>query len=344
MVLQLVEWLGSGTSLLAVAIAVVVLLLLRATKKKKPTGFPRPRLFKRTPNLKVLTKKTGKQYLVIGGSGFLGSHLVEALLARGETRVRIFDLQNNPIFKDDPSVEFIPGNILNSQQLSKACQGVNVVFMPAALVDYWSRFAFQYEGIHAVNVVGMENVIAACQENGVEKLIQTSSSAVLLDAKSLQHAGVDETTPYTKNPPGHYSRTKVLAEKAVLAANGKRGLSTISIRPNGLFGPRDGVCFFHLFFFVFWFLLSSLSTFYRSSSRSSFYLLSSDIPFRSTMKIMTEPIYINGEFGPLLSYTAKQVLIHSYSCLAWSSFPSSLLLFRFLTCVACSSMQGLDLH
>ncbi|KAL6054530.1 Short chain dehydrogenase/reductase family 42E, member 1 [Balamuthia mandrillaris] len=87
----------------------------------------------------------------------------------------------------------------------------------------------------------MENVIAACQENGVEKLIQTSSSAVLLDAKSLQHGGVDETTPYTKNPPGHYSRTKVLAEKAVLAANGKRGLSTIAIRPNGLFGPRDGI-------------------------------------------------------------------------------------------------------
>ncbi|KAL6052374.1 erg26, C-3 sterol dehydrogenase [Balamuthia mandrillaris] len=285
MVLQLVEWLGSGTSLLAVAIAVVVLLLLRATKKKKPTGFPRPRLFKRTPNLKVLTKKTGKQYLVIGGSGFLGSHLVEALLARGETRVRIFDLQNNPIFKDDPSVEFIPGNILNSQQLSKACQGVNVVFMPAALVDYWSRFAFQYEGIHAVNVVGMENVIAACQENGVEKLIQTSSSAVLLDAKSLQHAGVDETTPYTKNPPGHYSRTKVLAEKAVLAANGKRGLSTISIRPNGLFGPRDG--------------------------------------------IMTEPIYINGEFGPLLSYTAKQDwiyienVVHGHLCAEEKLAPGS---------------------
>jgi len=53
------------------------------------------------------TKATGKRYLVVGGSGFLGSHIVEALLARGEEHIRIFDQHNTPLFQNHRFVEFM---------------------------------------------------------------------------------------------------------------------------------------------------------------------------------------------------------------------------------------------
>jgi nucleoside-diphosphate-sugar epimerase len=67
-----------------------------------------------------------------------------------------------------------------------------------------------------------------------------SSSNVILGAGQHIRKG-DESWPYPAKPNNHYSETKALAEKAVLAANGKKGMLTGAVRPNGIFGPRDNV-------------------------------------------------------------------------------------------------------
>jgi nucleoside-diphosphate-sugar epimerase len=201
----------------------------------------RPPLIKPTPGLQVRTKKTGQTYLVTGGGGFLGSHIVEALLARGEDHIRVLDLRPSPIFDNESRVSFCKGDITKKEDVMKACEGVDVVFHTAALVDYWSRLAFQRPLLYKVNYQGTQNVIDACIAKGVSKLIFTSSSNAVFGANAEIRGQSEEQIPYPKRPVNIYAETKALGEKAVLAASGKNGLLTASLRPNGLFGPRDNI-------------------------------------------------------------------------------------------------------
>jgi sterol-4alpha-carboxylate 3-dehydrogenase (decarboxylating) len=85
-----------------------------------------------------------------------------------------------------------------------------------------------------VNVEGTNAIIAACHAAGVKKLVYTSSSGVVFAGSDLN--GVNETMPYPPKSLDVYTGTKVMAEKAVIAANGKDGLLTTIIRPSGIFG------------------------------------------------------------------------------------------------------------
>lgn len=191
------------------------------------------------------TARTGKTYLVVGGHGFLGSHVVEALLHRGEDRIRILDRAPSPLFATETAagrVTFIHGDMLDPACVKKACQGVDTVFHTAAAVNFWSDLPFEHEPIYAVNVKGTENVIAACLENGVKQLLHTSSSSVVLphDVMRRPLALADESTPYPSAPfLCHYIKTKAEAEQRVRAANGQQELLTAAVRPGGLYGPRD---------------------------------------------------------------------------------------------------------
>lgn len=194
---------------------------------------------------RVATSRTGKTYLVTGGHGMLGSHLVEALLARGEDRVRIFDLAPSPLFDDEVRrgvITFHRGDLRARQAIEAACEGVNVVFHTAASVNYWSDLPFERDAIHAVNVTGTENVVAACVSAGVRQLVATSSTSVVVprDVEQRPLALADERAPLATAPfLCHYISTKGLAERAVLAADGRGGLSTAALRPGGMYGPRD---------------------------------------------------------------------------------------------------------
>lgn len=88
-----------------------------------------------------------------------------------------------------------------------------------------------------VNVQGTVNVINAAHANGVTKLVFTSSASVVYGGKD--QAGVDETEKYPAVPFDDYNDTKAIAESKVLAANGTDGLYTCSLRPAGIFGPKD---------------------------------------------------------------------------------------------------------
>ncbi len=115
-----------------------------------------------------------------------------------------------------------------------AVGGMDVVYHTAAVPGVWGS----WELFYSINVRGTENVIEACQAAGVRKLIFTSSPSVTFDGRD--QCGVDETAPYPQRWLCHYPHTKALAEQAVLAANGRRGLLTCALRPHLIWGPRDG--------------------------------------------------------------------------------------------------------
>ena len=90
---------------------------------------------------------------------------------------------------------------------------------------------------YEINYQGTLNVIQACHDAQVPRLIYTSSPSVVFDGESQQH--VNEDTPYPSKWLAEYPRTKALAEQAVMASDGERGLSTVSIRPHLIWGPGD---------------------------------------------------------------------------------------------------------
>ncbi len=171
-----------------------------------------------------------KNILVIGGCGFLGSALVRRLKEAGFNSIRSFDRTPCP----DPGVVSVTGDLRNPEQVLQACAGVDTVFQTAALVDWGPR---SRERLHAVNVHGNRNVINACQQQGVERLVYTSSIDVVFDGSPI--SGGDERLPYPRRHLDDYGHTKALAEQDALHANTPGGLQTCALRSVGIYGPGD---------------------------------------------------------------------------------------------------------
>jgi len=169
--------------------------------------------------------------LVTGGGGFLGRYIVEQLLARGD-EVTVFARGAYPEL-GGLGVHLVRGDIQDADAIAEACAGMDVVFHVAAKAGLWGP----WEDFYSVNVVGTENVIAACHKHGVPKLINTSSPSVIFDGQPQE--GVDESVPYPEAYESFYPQTKALAEQKVAEANGRDGLLTVSLRPHLIFGPRD---------------------------------------------------------------------------------------------------------
>jgi len=171
------------------------------------------------------------QALVTGAGGFLGRYIVEQLVARGD-RVRSLS-RGRYAELDALGVEAIQGDIQDAEAVGRACEGVDVVFHVAAVAGIWGPWQ-HYNGI---NVLGTSNVLGACRKRGVGRLVYTSSPSVTFAGRD--QCGVDESVPYPARWLCYYPLTKALAEQEVLAANGRDGLITCSLRPHLIWGPRD---------------------------------------------------------------------------------------------------------
>jgi len=149
--------------------------------------------------------------LVTGGAGHLGNVLVRALLEKGE-KVRVLVLPGEDVSSlEGLDFETVEGNILDPVQLRKAVEGVDLVYHMAALVAITSD---KYELMYKVNVEGTRNVIEACREMGVRRLVYTSSIHALGRAEGV--TTMDETIAFDQvNPSGAYERTKALASALV---------------------------------------------------------------------------------------------------------------------------------
>lgn len=172
---------------------------------------------------------TFSQALVTGGAGFLGQVLVRQLRQHG-IRVRVFDMAPHP----DPTVESHVGDLRQAAAVRQACEGMEVVFHTASLID-WSLG--KRATLWDVNVNGTQHVIEACQAAGVSRLVYTSSIDTLFVGQPI--AGGDETMPYPTRYLNDYGLTKAEAERRVLAAHGQNGLLTCAIRLGGLYGPGE---------------------------------------------------------------------------------------------------------
>lgn len=183
--------------------------------------------------------KDFKKCLVIGGAGMLGFEIAKQLYEDGK-EVSILDLVP---FNDNRFKGYI-GDIRNREDIKKACADANatgsaahidVVFQTAAAVWDTKTPPEVYDG---VNVQGNINVIGVCRELGIKKLVYSSTIDVVVDGRKPIVYG-DESLPYPeKLPKDHYCRTKIIAEQIVTKANSSE-LLTCSLRPAGMYGPRD---------------------------------------------------------------------------------------------------------
>lgn len=171
-----------------------------------------------------------KKILVTGGGGFVGKAIVKMAAEKG--------LDCTVIGRNRyPEVEALGGRCLcgdirDATFMGKAINHVDTVFHVAALAGIWGTWS-EYYGI---NVQGTANVIAACRKNSIPHLVYTSTPSVVFNRDHIQ--GSDEGLPYADRFLCNYAKSKVMAEKLVLAAQDET-LSTCAIRPHLIWGPGD---------------------------------------------------------------------------------------------------------
>ncbi len=168
--------------------------------------------------------------LVTGGGGFLGGAIARRLL---DTGFSVSALGRKKISNLPPDVESIQCDLKDKQSTVNACKGMEAVFHAAAIPGVWG----DPKDFFNSNVEGTRNILDGCFQAGVKKLVFTSSPSVVCHNKDMENA--DETTPYPSKYLCDYPKTKAIAEREVLAANGKNGLLTVSLRPHLIWGPGD---------------------------------------------------------------------------------------------------------
>jgi UDP-glucose 4-epimerase len=171
--------------------------------------------------------------LVTGGAGFIGSHLVQALLDCGH-QVRVLDSLTTG---REENLEALPvdlriGDIQHPAVVMQAVRGIDFVFHLAALVSVAESMADPL-GCYAVNLTGSLNVLAASAEARVRRVVLASSAAVYGNVEGC----IDESTP--TRPVSAYGASKLAMEGAAWLYSSAYGLPTVCLRLFNVYGPRQ---------------------------------------------------------------------------------------------------------
>ncbi len=187
----------------------------------------------------------GKTFLVIGGAGFIGSHLVDQLTQEDVEEIRIYDNftrgseENLAETLKDPRVQIfeLGGELMHRDILDAAMRGVDGVFHLAAL---WLLHCYDYpRSAFEVNIGGTFNVLEAMLNNGVKKLVSSSSASVYGDALTEP---MKEDHPYNNN--NFYGATKIAGEAMCHALyhrykETEKGFDYCGLRYMNVYGPRQ---------------------------------------------------------------------------------------------------------
>ena len=174
--------------------------------------------------------------LVTGGAGFIGSHVVDGLLARG-ARVRVLDnLSTGSLANLEPvrdRVQFVHGDVTDPAAVAAAMHGVAVVFHQAALASV-PRSVADPLATHRACADGNLNVLLAARDAGARRLVYAASSSAYGDAARLPQREDDPTAP--RSP---YAAAKLAGEHYCAAFSAVYGLETVRLRYFNVFGPRQ---------------------------------------------------------------------------------------------------------
>jgi UDP-glucose 4-epimerase len=175
-------------------------------------------------------------HLVTGGAGFIGSHLVEALLAKGR-RVRVLDNfstgHGDNLLAVRDRVEVIDGDITDAKSVRSALRGVEIVYHQAALASV-PRSVADPLATHRACVDGTLQVLLAARDAGVRRVVYAASSSAYGNADRLPKSEADPTAPLSP-----YAVAKLAGEQYCAAFSTVYGLETIRLRYFNVFGPRQ---------------------------------------------------------------------------------------------------------
>ncbi|MFT7462171.1 MAG: NAD dependent epimerase/dehydratase [Pseudohongiellaceae bacterium] len=187
------------------------------------------------------TSLRGMRVLVTGAGGFIGSHLVEALVREGCQVVAFLHYRSDGsrgLLEQAPAavlsqIEFISGDIRDSERLTLACARCDVVFHLAALIG----IPYSYESPRSyveTNITGTLNILEALRSQGVQRLVHTSTSECYGSARALP---MTEAHPLSAQSP--YAASKVAADMLVASYAASFDSPVVTLRPFNTYGPRQ---------------------------------------------------------------------------------------------------------
>lgn len=176
--------------------------------------------------------------LVTGGCGFIGSHLVDALLTRGYAVTVLDDLSNGKLDNlknhlGGPAFRFIQGDIRDAGAVKKALADADAVIHEAAMISV--PLSVKNPALtRSVNIDGTLNLLKASLSRGVKRFVYASSCAIYGEQTKFPIS--EDASP---NPLSPYASSKLTAEKKCLAVHDEEGLETVCLRYFNVYGPRQ---------------------------------------------------------------------------------------------------------
>ena len=175
------------------------------------------------------------RFLVTGGAGFIGSHLVEHLVGEGHDVVVLDDFstgkrENLATFR---GVEVVEGSVTDPATCARACRNVDYVLHQAALASV-PRSLRDPVATHQANATGTLNVLLAARDAGVRRVVYAASSSAYGNTAELpKHEGM------VPRPLSPYAVTKLAGEEYCRAVHASFGVQTVALRYFNIFGPRQ---------------------------------------------------------------------------------------------------------
>jgi len=177
----------------------------------------------------------GKNILVTGGAGFIGSHIVDRLSPENNVYVldNLFNGSLSNLAKSRDQITFVKGDIRDKELVKDTVAKVEYIFHLAAHVGNIRSLKDPYFDME-VNIIGMLNLLEACRNSNIKRLVHTSSGAIFGEAKYLP---IDEDHPL--NPESPYAVSKLAAEKYAYSYYKVYGIPAVSLRYFNAYGPRQ---------------------------------------------------------------------------------------------------------
>ena len=170
--------------------------------------------------------------LVTGATGFVGSHVAEVLVQRGDTVRTIARAGSDTAILEKLGVAIVRGDLTDPDTIQKAAAGVDVVIHCGAKVGDWGHV----DEFRKVNVEGLRLLLDAVKGQPIQRFVLVSSLGVYA---ARHHYGTDETEPLPDYHIDGYTQSKVEAERLALEYHRKDGVPIAILRPGFIYGPRD---------------------------------------------------------------------------------------------------------